>query len=45
MEIKRKYWMILDNASKDLILEQKYARQWQRAVDLVSQQTIDRFFN
>jgi putative AlgH/UPF0301 family transcriptional regulator len=45
MEIKRKYWMILDNASKDLILEPKWARQWQQAVDQVSQQTIDKFFN
>jgi putative AlgH/UPF0301 family transcriptional regulator len=44
-EIKRKYWMILDNASKDLILEPKWARQWQQAVDQVSQQTIDKFFN
>ncbi len=45
VEIKRKYWMILDNAPKDLILEPKWARQWQLAVDQVGHQTIDKFFN
>jgi len=44
-ELKRKYWMILDNAPKDLILEPKWARQWQLAVDQVGHQTIDKFFN
>jgi putative AlgH/UPF0301 family transcriptional regulator len=45
MEIKRKYWMILDNAKKEMIQEPKWARQWQLSVDQVSQQTIDKFFN
>jgi hypothetical protein len=37
--------MILDNPKPEVVLETKWARQWQLAVDQVSQQTIDKFFN
>jgi len=44
-EIQRKYWMMLDDAKKEIIQEPKWARQWQLSVDQVSQQTMDRYFN